>query len=167
MVKSPWATGQAPGSVGVAMAVEETDRAVAASRPKAESARNDHADLKGRELPQLPRGLAEGAAARLLPGMYGQMKLVVKRFDKEPLVPSSAIVRRGGMPFLFRIEDGVARLRPVAVDVDDGTMASVAWVEKADGQQVRRALRPDELVVASNQGELEDGSRVQVQDAAR
>ena len=133
---------------------------------KAESARTDHADLKGRELPQLPRGLSEGASARLLPGMYGQMKLVVKRFEKVPLVPSSAIVRRGGMPFLFRIEDGVARLRPVAVDVDDGTMASVAWVEKDNGQQVRRALRPDELVVASNQGELQDGSRVQAQDAA-
>ena len=134
---------------------------------KAESARTDHADLKGRELPQLPRGLAEGAAARLLPGMYGQMKLVVKRFDKEPLVPSSAIVRRGGMPFLFRIEDGVARLRPVTVEIDDGTMAAVTWVEKADGQQVRRPLRTDELVVASNQGELVDGSRVQAQDAAR
>jgi hypothetical protein len=134
---------------------------------KAESARTDHADLKGRDLPQLPRGLAEGASARLLPGMYGQMRLTVKRFEKLPLVPSSAIVRRGGMPFLFRVEDGVARLRPVGIDIDDGTMAAVVWMEKDAGQQVRRPLRTDELIVASNQGELEDGSRVQAQDAAR
>ena len=70
------------------------------------------------------------------------------------------------MPFLFRVEDGVARLRPVGIDIDDGTMAAVVWIEKDAGQQVRRPLRTDELIVASNQGELEDGSRVQAQDAA-
>ena len=66
-----------------------------------------------------------------------------------------------------RHDPEAVRDRPVTVEIDDGTMAAVTWVEKADGQQARRALRTDELVVVSNQGELEDGSRVQAQDAAR
>lgn len=130
---------------------------------RAASERTGHADLKGRELPQLPAGLAEGASAGLLPGMYGQMRLVVKRFERLPVVPSSAIVRRGGMPFLFAVEDGAARLRPVTVDIDDGTLASVAWAAKAaDGTDARRPLSVDDVVVVSNQGELEDGSPVEV-----
>lgn len=128
---------------------------------RAASERTGHADLKGGELPQLPSGLAEGASAGLLPGMYGQMRLVVKRFERVPLVPSSAIVRRGGMPYLFAVEGGTARLRPVTVDVDDGTLASVSWAGKAaDGSATRRPLSAEDLVVVSNQGELEDGAPV-------
>lgn len=132
------------------------------------SGRTGHADLKGGELPQVPAGLAEGAAAGLLPGMYGQMRLVVKRFERQPVVPSSAIVRRGGMPFLFAVEGGVARLRPVTVEIDDGTLASVSWAEKAaDGTPTRRPLSTEDMVVVSNQGELEDGSPIEATTASK
>ena len=129
---------------------------------RAASEKTNHADLKGGELPQVPVGLAPGASPGLLPGMYGQMRLVVKRFDRVPVVPSSAIVRRGGMPFLFAVEGGAARLRPVVVEIDDGTLASVRWVDKAaDGTVTHRQLTTEELVVVSNQGELEDGSPIE------
>jgi len=129
---------------------------------RAASEKTNHADLKGGELPQVPVGLAPGASPGLLPGMYGQMRLVVKRFDRVPVVPSSAIVRRGGMPFLFAVEGGAARLRPVVVEIDDGTLASVRWVDKAaDGTVTHRPLTTEELVVVSNQGELEDGSPIE------
>jgi multidrug efflux pump subunit AcrA (membrane-fusion protein) len=128
---------------------------------RAASEKTNHADLKGGELPQVPAGLAPGASPGLLPGMYGQMRLVVKRFERLPVVPSSAIVRRGGMPFLFKAEDGVARLRPIVVEIDDGTLASVRWAETSpDGTVTHRPLAVEDLVVVSNQGELEDGSRI-------
>lgn len=125
------------------------------------SAQTSHADLKGGVLPQVPRGLAAGTTPRLLPGMYGQMRLTVQRFQDLPLIPSSAIVRRGGMPHLFRVEGNTARLCPITIDLDDGTLASVAWAEQVDGVKTRRPLRTDERIVVSNQGELENGSVIE------
>ena len=125
---------------------------------KAKLSRN--ADLKGRALPEFPLGLEAGTAARLLPGMYGKMRLRLKRFENAPVIPSSAIVRRGGLPFLFRVESGVARLKPIAVELDDGLLARVYWLDKDAGRDVRRELSRDEELVLTNQGELEDGSRV-------
>lgn len=126
----------------------------------AQSEQTKHADLKGRELPQLPKGLAEGSAAHLIPGSYGRMQLIVKRFAETPLIPSAAIVRQGGVPYLYRVEAGVARRARIAVDIDDGTLARVVWMESADGKDIRRELRTDEEIVVSNQGELDDGQRV-------
>ncbi|MFM8932339.1 MAG: efflux RND transporter periplasmic adaptor subunit, partial [Gemmataceae bacterium] len=77
---------------------------------------NRNADLKGRALPEFPKGLEAGAAARLLPGMYGKMRLRLKRFHNDPRIPSSALVRRGGLTYLVRVESGVARLKPIAVE---------------------------------------------------
>ncbi|NBX37490.1 MAG: HlyD family efflux transporter periplasmic adaptor subunit [Planctomycetes bacterium] len=125
------------------------------------SAKSNHQDLKGAVLPQVPRGLAAGTTPRLLPGMYGQMRLTVQRFKDLPLIPSSAIVRRGGMPYLFRVEGNASRLCPITIDIDDGTLASVAWLEQVDGAKTRRPIRTDELIVVSNQGELENGSAIE------
>jgi hypothetical protein len=61
---------------------------------------------------------------------------------------------------------GKSRIR-AAIDIDDGTLASVVWLDDAAGSnnapagsKVRRPLRVDELIVVSNQGELEDGSTI-------
>lgn len=121
---------------------------------------NRNADLKGRALPEFPRGLEVGAAARLLPGMYGKMRLRLKHFENAPVIPSSAIVRRGGLPYLFRVESGVARLKPIAVELDDGLLARVYWLDKDAGRDIRRELSRDEDLVLTNQGELEDGTKV-------
>ena len=104
--------------------------------------------------------LEVGAAARLLPGMYGKMRLRLRRFQNAPVIPSSAIVRRGGLAYLFLVESGVARLRPIAVELDDGLLSRVFWLDKEGGRDVRRELAREEDLVLTNQGELEDGSRV-------
>jgi multidrug efflux pump subunit AcrA (membrane-fusion protein) len=119
-----------------------------------------NADLKGRTLPEFPKGLEVGAAARLLPGMYGKMRLRLRRFQNAPVIPSSAIVRRGGLAYLFLVESDVARLRPIAVELDDGLLSRVFWLDKEGGRDVRRELAREEDLVLTNQGELEDGSRV-------
>ncbi|MBM4009401.1 MAG: hypothetical protein FJ285_07405 [Planctomycetes bacterium] len=100
-------------------------------------------------------------ALRELPGMYGQMQRTVQRFQDLPLIPSSAIVRCGGMPHLFRVEGSTARLCSITTEVDDGTLVSVAWTEQVDGVKTRRPLRTDERIVVSNQGELENCSVIE------
>lgn len=122
---------------------------------------NNFADLKNRKLPVFPEGMEANGAARLLPGMFGRMRLRLRQFQNIALVPSGAIIRLGGVPYLYRVEAGVARRARVSVEMDDGTLARVFWLEQADGKDVSRELNPAEEIIFSNQGELEDGSPVQ------
>lgn len=121
----------------------------------------DRADLKGRQLPVFPEGLNPGEAAGLLPGLYGQMTLVLGRFDEVLVVPSAAIARRGGLPYLDRVVDGHIQRCRVAVDFDDGRVARVFWLESEGSTTVRRELQATDQLVLSQQGELEDGQAVE------
>ncbi len=122
---------------------------------------NSHADLKSRKLPVFPKGLEANDAARLLPGMYGRMRLNLREFKNTALIPSGAIVRLGGVPYLYRVESGVAHRARVSVELDDGTLARVFWLEREKGQDISRELNSKEEIILSNQGELEEGTAVQ------
>lgn len=124
------------------------------------SEQEQHADLKGREPPQLPTGLPEGQAARLIPGSYGRMRLILRRFADVPLLPGAAIVRAGGVPYVYRVDQGVARRTRVVIDLEDGTLARVVMVTHVNGGQQRRELTDTDEIIVSNQGELEDGQPV-------
>jgi multidrug efflux pump subunit AcrA (membrane-fusion protein) len=118
---------------------------------------NGRSDLKSRTLPYFPEGLPAGQAAGLLPGMYGKMKLTMSQPQPALLVPSSAIVRDGGMQFLFKNENGVVRRKSIVIQIDNGTTAAVRWSVNGTTQD----LSPDEEIVTSNQGELQDGTVIQ------
>jgi len=122
---------------------------------------NSQADLKSRKLPVFPKGLEANGAARLLPGMYGRMRLNLREFKNTALIPSGAIVRLGGVPYLYRVESGVAHRARVSIEVDDGTLARVFWLERENGEDVSRELNLKEEIILSNQGELEEGSAVE------
>jgi hypothetical protein len=92
--------------------------------------------------------------------MYGTMRLALKQFHNAPLVRSSAVFSQGGKPYLFLVKDGVAHQSPVEVQVDDGTKALVRLVETVNGQRRQRYLTKDDVIVATNQGELSDGQAV-------
>jgi multidrug efflux pump subunit AcrA (membrane-fusion protein) len=124
---------------------------------QAQAESNGRSDLKSRTLPYFPEGLPAGQAAGLLPGMYGKMKLTMRQPQSALLVPSSAIVRDGGMPFLFKNENGVVRRKSIVIQIDNGTTASVRWSVNGTTQD----LSPDEEIVTSNQGELQDGTVIQ------
>jgi len=118
------------------------------------------ADLKDHVIPTFPvvsGKLPRTGALRLLPGTYGRMRLVLDKLDNAYLVPSSTIYSAGGNSYLFIVRNGKAVRVSVEVQVDDGKLAKVALIERVKGQQVRRALQPDDEVVATNQGELSDG----------
>jgi multidrug resistance efflux pump len=119
------------------------------------------AGLKGGKEPLLPtvRGPVSGDV-RLTPGMYGKMRLVLRKLTKVPLIPSSALVNQGGKSYLFLVQDGRAHQYPVEVQVDDGKMAKVVLEETINGQDVPRELTPNDVIVYTNQGELTDGQAV-------
>jgi multidrug efflux pump subunit AcrA (membrane-fusion protein) len=121
------------------------------------------ADLKDRFIPPFPQ-ISESTKApgamRLLPGMYGRMRLILNNLSGAYLLPSSAIFSAGGNSYLFLVRDGKAVRTRIDVEVDDGKLAKVALIEQVNGVTVRRDLKGGEVVVLTNQGELEDGQEV-------
>jgi multidrug efflux pump subunit AcrA (membrane-fusion protein) len=121
------------------------------------------ADLKGRTLPMFPTVTGKNLpneGHRLLPGMYGKMQLVLRKFKNAYLLPSNAIVSEGGRSYIFEEKNGAAHLVPVEVQVDDGKLAKVVVITKVGKEEVKRDLTGDESVIISNQGELSDGQAV-------
>ena len=118
---------------------------------------NGRRDLKSRTLPFFPEGMPLNQPVGLLPGMYGMMKLTMQQPPGIPLVPSSAIVREGGMNYLFKNENGIARRIPIVIQSDNGTSAGVLLVVKGVNQE----LSVVDEIVTSNQGELQDGAAIQ------
>lgn len=117
-----------------------------------------HADLKSGKMPVLPGGLRPGESAGLLPGMFGSIKLTTTRFKGVPVVRSSAILYAGGVPYLVKVEKGLARRRPIAIDLDDGTHARVGW---RTGNSVSE-LSVDDEIISAKQSAIEDGTPVVV-----
>jgi multidrug resistance efflux pump len=120
-------------------------------------------DLKEGPLPLFPKVTGQKAVTepgRLIPGMYGLMRLVFRKLPQVFLVPSDAIVREGGTPYLYLVKGGKAVRVQVAVEVDDQKLAKVSVIENVGREEVRRPLTGDEEIVYSNQGELSDGQAV-------
>lgn len=127
----------------------------------ARARRNQRADLKSRTLPVFPQGVEANGAARLVPGMYGRMKLVLRSLEDAVLIPSSAVLRQGGLPYVYFVENGTARRRRVRVEMDDGSVARVFVLEQVSGVEASRPLAERDQIVLTGQGELEDGREVQ------
>jgi multidrug efflux pump subunit AcrA (membrane-fusion protein) len=120
-------------------------------------------DLQDGPLPIFPEFKGKGAARparRLIPGMYGEMRLVFRKLPNAYLLPSDAVGREGGTPYIYVVRDGKARRLPVAVEVDDQRLAKVAVLEHAGNDDVERPLTGDEEVIHSNLPQLSDGQPV-------
>lgn len=102
--------------------------------------------------------LPPGRQRRLIPGMFGEMTLILKKFDDVHMVPSSTIVTMGGYTYLYVVKDGKAHLQPIRVQIDDGKLALVEVLNE-DGQSLGD-LTGKEEIIATNQGELSEGSLV-------
>ena len=120
---------------------------------------NDFADLKSRTMPSLPT-LPENQQShiRLLPGMYGQMQLLLPALREVEMLPSQVVARRGGVPYIYVVEDGKAKKVLVTVEFDDGTQVRIRPID-SDGKP-GSALPETTEYVFSNQGELSDGQAV-------
>ena len=49
----------------------------------------------------------------------------------------------------------------VSVELDDGTLARVFWLEQENGKDISRELNLKEDIILSNQGELEEDTAVE------
>ena len=124
------------------------------------STANAFQNLKGREPPQLPKGLPEGKGAGLMPGSYGKMRIQLQPPPNELLLPSSVIHYQGGVPYVFRVDNGSVKKIPVEIDVDDGETLHL-WLKLPEGgQTLRSSVNPSDEFVISNQDELEDNQPI-------
>lgn len=122
-----------------------------------------NAGFKSHVLPIFPvinGGQSVGLQGKLLPGMFGTMRLTLQKFANAWIVPSTALVSQGGRYFLFLVKEGKSVRVPVDVQVNDGRLAKVTLVEVVGGKEIRHDLTGEEMVVVSNQGELSDGQAV-------
>jgi multidrug efflux pump subunit AcrA (membrane-fusion protein) len=101
-------------------------------------------------------------------GMYGTMRIVLRRFEEATILPASAVFARGGKTLLCQVEDGVVKMHRVRVLYEDGVHVSVAKLVKWRDPQTKleadqeAPLLGHELIVRSGQGELRDGQAVEV-----
>jgi len=96
------------------------------------------------------RGIMNNASETLWPGTIVQTKLIIRSEDAV-VVPTVAVQRSQNGNFVFVVQDGVARVRPVKVD---RTFQGSSVI--ADG------LAGDESVVVDGQLLLSEGSRVEL-----
>jgi multidrug efflux pump subunit AcrA (membrane-fusion protein) len=110
-------------------------------------------------LPVVPKYEGKVAAGKkLMPGMYGDLTLLLRKFNNVYMLPSSAIVNQGGVNFIYVVQDGKAHLQPVKVEVDDGKLVKVDLANDKD--EVIGELTGKETVIVSNTGELSEGQPV-------
>lgn len=114
-------------------------------------------DPKG-GLPVVPKVEGRLAGREILPGMYGELTLVLRKFENVRMLPSQAMVIRGGYHYIYVVTDGKARLQAVKEQVNDGKLVYVELLDKEGG--VIGDLTGKEDVIVSNQGELSDGQPV-------
>jgi hypothetical protein len=105
-------------------------------------------------------GTKAGEAPHLLPGYYGQMRLVFNQLPNIFLIPSDAIDRSGGTPSIFLVKDGKVHREEVEVDVDDQKLAKVKLLERTAKGVVKRGLTGKEEIIYSNLNELTEGEPV-------
>jgi multidrug efflux pump subunit AcrA (membrane-fusion protein) len=119
-------------------------------------------DLKENSLPIAPKfmGTKAGEAPHLLPGYYGQMRLIFNELPNVFLIPSDAIDRSGGTPSIFLVKDGKAHRAAVEVDVDDQKLAKVKIVERTAKGEMKRSLTGKEEIIYSNLNEVTEGEPV-------
>jgi membrane fusion protein (multidrug efflux system) len=138
-------------------------------QPKGKSPRPQYQELKGGKLPVFPevsKQMREKLGTRrLMPGMYGTMRLSLSNFRNAYLIPSQAVFRQGGKSYIYLLKGDTVHQRPVDVQVDDGVLAKVVVLENGERTR-RRELNADDQIVRSNQGELSDGQKVKPTEVA-
>lgn len=89
--------------------------------------------------------------AEIKPGMFARGSIAIKTVAAATVVPSSAIVRRGGQDMVFTVSNNTAKEAKVTRGLEQGGFTQVTGVA------------PGEQVVVKGQNELVDGSKVTIE----
>lgn len=87
-------------------------------------------------------------------GLFAQGELILERMERVLLVPASAVREEIGQTFVYVIDNGHLRRRPVKIGASDGKGI----------EQALEGLAAGDRIVRSNLGQLRDGSAVQVRE---
>lgn len=98
----------------------------------------------------------DNADGKLLPGMYGEVTVILQKIDHAQAIPATAVYSRRGENFIIQVIDGVAQRQRVRIRYDDGKELEV--VKLIENREV--PLDGTEELVVSNKGELAVGQRV-------
>lgn len=91
----------------------------------------------------------ENEDGKLRPGYYGYVTVYLEEQADTPSIPSSALLAEGKETFVFVVEDGTARKRPVTVSYRDGAIVGLS-----------SGLEGGEQVVKAGGGQITDGQKV-------
>lgn len=108
--------------------------------------------------PIVPKVEGNMAGREMMPGMFGDMTLVLQKFDNVHMLPASAITIKGGITYIYVVKDGKAHLQQVKVEVNDGKLAKVELLD--ENGVIIGDLTGTEEVVVTNQSELNEGQPV-------
>ena len=117
-------------------------------------------DLKEGPLPIVPDFTGKSntpESRRIITGKYANMTLILQTFKDIELIPSQAIIHRGGQTMIYVAAEGKAHLVPVEVQIDDGNLAKVVKLGP-EGDDIG-CLTCEEVII-SNQEELSEGEPV-------
>jgi len=92
--------------------------------------------------------------ARLKPGMYARIRLILEEHDQVSLVPDEALVTYGGETRVYVVNANKASLRKVRIGLEEGNL-----------NEVLEGLQPGENVVVSGKEMLRDGAPVEPHEA--
>jgi membrane fusion protein (multidrug efflux system) len=93
----------------------------------------------------------DNADHALKPGMFGDVRIIIRTVDVATVIPLAAVIERGGRQVVFLAESGRARAVEPLLDIRSGR-----WVSVSSG------IEPGDRVVVIGQQNLEEGDRVNV-----
>jgi HlyD family secretion protein len=99
----------------------------------------------------------------LLLGITGNMKIELQNLRKAGVIPSNAVIKKGGKPVVFVILDKKVRVLPVKIEMDDGKEV-VILVADEKTESHWRYLNVNDKVVVTRQSELEENMEVEFKE---
>lgn len=113
--------------------------------------------------PEFTGAVVGGGRYPLLPGMVGEMRLFLQKFDNVFLIPSRAVFGRAGRTFVAQVVDGKVKLTEVQVQADDTMLSKVLVVSyrsTPDGDEPVFSELTGKERIALDGKELKDGETV-------
>lgn len=93
----------------------------------------------------------DNSSGEILPDMFARVEIVKTEVPDGLGIPLYALITKNKMNAVYVVDDGIARLKPVAVGIQDGWRV-----------EVRQGLEPGDRVVVVGQRDIDDGEQVAV-----
>lgn len=128
-------------------------------------ARSSEVVRAGTRTQRIELDLVPGKDRRLVPGLYGQVRLTLETHKGVVIVPAAAVGGKGAERFVFVHADGKAVKRPVVPGFVEGKVAEVLPAVVEGGKTVRGVTAGETVLVPATGVSLQDGQTVTTRPA--